>query len=319
MAILNGILKKLNGSAGSLTFKQMGSKTVVSEKVTQVKKSKTTGQMRQRMKWGNIVAMYKGISPLINYGFENKASGVSDFNMFMKVNLYSTPVYLTREEVAGGGCVAVAYQLTQGSLPVIVTSGEGDDVVTDIVLGSLTISADTTVAEFSKAVVDNNADYDYGDQISFFSIVQKVNKVTDIPYCQFEGTLVVLDKLSEVKLWEMVNRHGFASVDGKLGHTEGDGNGVFCWVHSRKSNGKTLVSTQMLIDNNAEMLANYTGDEAYKRAVATYGGETTTFLTPDGTTTVGSGADTGNDNGGSGSSGGGADNTDENGDGDMGA
>ena len=57
MAILNGILKKLNGSAGSLTFKQMGGKTVVSEKVTQVKKSKTTGQMRQRMKWGNIVAM----------------------------------------------------------------------------------------------------------------------------------------------------------------------------------------------------------------------------------------------------------------------
>ena len=30
--------------------------------------------------------------------------------------------------------------------------------------GSLTISASTTVAEFLKAVVDNNADFDYGDR-----------------------------------------------------------------------------------------------------------------------------------------------------------
>ena len=41
MAILNGILSKLNGSAGSLTFKQVDGKTVVSEKVTAVKKSNT--------------------------------------------------------------------------------------------------------------------------------------------------------------------------------------------------------------------------------------------------------------------------------------
>ena len=45
MAILNGILKKLNGSAGSLTFKQVNGQTVVSEKVTAVKKSNTPAQM----------------------------------------------------------------------------------------------------------------------------------------------------------------------------------------------------------------------------------------------------------------------------------
>ena len=41
MAILKGILSKLNGSAGSLTFKQVDGKIVVSEKVTAVKKSNT--------------------------------------------------------------------------------------------------------------------------------------------------------------------------------------------------------------------------------------------------------------------------------------
>ena len=47
MAILNGILSKLNGSAGSLTFKQVNGKTVVSEKATTVRNAKTPQQQRQ--------------------------------------------------------------------------------------------------------------------------------------------------------------------------------------------------------------------------------------------------------------------------------
>ena len=285
MAILNGILKKLNGSAGSLTFKQVNGQTVVSEKITAVKKSNTPMQMRQRTKWGNVVQMYKGICPLINYGFESKPVGKSDYNMFMKVNMKGSDIYLTREEVAGGGCIAAPYQLTQGTLPSIVTVGEGDNVRTDISLGDLTIDAETTVKDFAQAVVNNNADYDYGDQISFFDVLQRVNAVTGIPYCQFLATNVVLDKASEVKLLDMVSKYGFATVDGYLGHIEGEGAGVFAWVHSRKSSAKTLVSTQSLVNNNAEVIAEYSGAEAYKRSVKTYGGESSAFLTPGTTTT----------------------------------
>ena len=293
MAILNGILKKLNGSAGSLTFKQVNGQTVVSEKATVVKNTRTPAQQRQRTKWGNVVQMYKGICPLINYGYESKPAGCSDYNMFMKANMKITDIYLTRQEVAGGGCIAAPYQITQGSLPSIVISGEGDAARTDISLGELTIDENTTVKDFSMAVVNNNADYDYGDQISFFDVLQKVNAVTLIPYCQFSATNVVLDKASEVKLWDLVNKHGFASSsDGFLMHTEGEGEGVYGWVHSRKGSGKTLVSTQSLIDNNAEMLAEYSGEQAYKRSVKTYGGETSAFLTPGTTTTTGASAAT---------------------------
>ena len=285
MAILNGILKKLNGSAGSLTFKQVNGQTVVSEKITAVKKSNTPMQMRQRTKWGNVVQMYKGICPLINYGFESKPAGCSDYNMFMKANMKGSDIYLTREEVAGGGCVAYPYQLTQGTLPSIVVTGSGDNVRTDIKLGDLTIDAETLVKDFAIAVVSNNADYDFGDQISFFDVLQRVNAVTGIPYCQFLATNVVLDKASEVKLLDMVSKYGFATVDGFLGHIEGEGAGVFAWVHSRKSSAKTLVSTQSLVNNNDEMIAEYSGDQAYKRSVKTYGGESSAFLTPGTTTT----------------------------------
>ena len=285
MAILNGILKKLNGSAGSLTFKQVNGQTVVSEKATTVKNTRTPAQQRQRTKWGNVVQMYKGICPLINYGFESKPAGCSDYNMFMKANMKGSDIYLTREEVAGGGCVAYPYQLTQGTLPSIVVTGSGDNARTDIKLGDLTIDAETLVKDFAIAVVSNNADYDFGDQISFFDVLQRVNAVTGIPYCQFLATNVVLDKASEVKLLDMVSKYGFATVDGYLGHIEGEGAGVFAWVHSRKSSAKTLVSTQSLVNNNDEMIAEYSGDQAYKRSVKTYGGESSAFLTPGTTTT----------------------------------
>ena len=285
MAILNGILKKLNGSAGSLTFKQYAGQTVVSEKISVVKRSNTPMQMRQRTKWGNVIQMYKGICPLINYGFESKPVGKSDYNMFMKVNMKGSNIYLTREEVAGGACIAAPYQLTQGTLPSIVIVGSGENARTDIKLGDLKIDANTLVKDFAMAVVSNNADYDFGDQISFFDVLQRVNAVTGIPYCQFLATNVVLDKTSEVKLLDMVSKYGFATVDGYLGHIEGEGAGVFAWVHSRKSSAKTLVSTQTLVNNNAEMIAEYSGDQAYKRSVQTYGGENSSFLTPGTTTT----------------------------------
>ena len=139
--------------------------------------------------------------------------------------------------------------------------------------------------DFAMAVVNNNADYDFGDQISFFDVLQRVNAVTGIPYCQFLATNVMLDKTSEVKLLDMVSKYGFATVDGFLGHIEGEGSGVYAWVHSRKSSTKTQVSTQTFVNNNADVIAEYSGDQAYKRSVKTYGGATSPFLTPGTTTT----------------------------------
>lgn len=312
MAILNGIIKKMTGSAGQLTFKTVNGQTVVSEKVTVVKNARTAGQQRQRMKWVNIIRMYSGIAPLLKNGFEKKMAQQSDYNMFVRLNSAASPVYLTKSEADGGGCIAAPYQITQGSLPSIVITGEGAEAQTDIALGSLTISASTTVAEFAKAVVDNNADFDYGDQISFYDVLQRVNAETQIPYCQFSASYVVLDKNSAVKLLDQVNKAGFASVGGVLAHGEDEGDGVFAWVHSRYDNGKTRVSTQFLINNNS-LLDDYRSDDAYAEACKSYGGISTVFLQPDGTGVVSSGTS------GSGSSGSGSGGSDSGGSGTEGS
>ena len=304
MAILNGLIRKMSGSTGDFTFKQLNGQTVVSEKVTQMRNPRSAAQMQTRTKFTNIVSMYRGIRPLINYGFETKSKGCSDYNMFVRVNMQQTPVYLTKQQVAGGACVAAPYQITQGSLPAIVISGTGNSAKTDIYLGALTISATTTVAQFAQAVVENNADYKYGDQISYFLVKQKVNEETGIPYCQFSACKVVLDAAdSTTKLWDVVFRNGFSTQDSSLAHSGNDGDCVFCWVHSRKaSNGKTLVSSQMLLNANS-ILADYQGDMAYNLASSSYGQSMSAFLSPDGDvtgSTSGGGDNNGGGNGGDG-------------------
>lgn len=280
MATLEGVINRLKGSVGNLTFRRTSGRTVVSEKTTDVANKRTSGQQKQRMKWANVIHMYKGIAPLLNYGFENKPPHVSDYNMFTSLNLHQLPVFLTKSEAHGGACVAAPYQISQGSLPSIAVTGEGVNRITDIALGSLVISEKTSVAEFSNAVVQNNLDYHYGDQISFFDVEQRINIATGIPYCLFGASGVVLDKSNNNTLWAVVGKTGFSTSGGHLAHSGIESKGVFCWVHSRKHNGATLVSTQFLLDNNS-ILPAYTSQEAYYEAASSYGGESDVFLRPD--------------------------------------
>ena len=302
MGKLTGIISKISGSAGNVTFKQRGGETIVSEKVTTIRNPRTDAQMQTRTKWGNIIAMYKGICPLLNYGFESKPKNLSDYNMFVKVNMQRTPVYLTKQAIAGGACVAAPYQFSQGSLPAIVISGSGNSAKTDIYLGGITLGSATTVAQFAQAVVENNADYRYGDQISFFRIAQKVNEETGIPYCQFSASKVVLDAAdTETKLWDAVNRVGFSVQDSSLAHSESNFVGAFGWVHTRKSDGKTLVSSQSLVAVNDAILAEHQGDMAYSLAKSSYGQSVEAFLVPDAEGAVsasGDGTPTGGEGGG---------------------
>ena len=286
MAKFTGLLRKQVGSVGDLTFKQVNGMTIVSEKITQMTNPRSDGQMRVRTRWNNIVANYKAIRPKLKKGFETKAAGLSDFNMFMKMNMQKEPVYLTKQSVAGGACVAAPYQITQGSLPAIVTIGSGQNVTTDISLGSDGITSNTTVAQFAQAVVNNNPTYQYGDQITFFLVRQYVNAETSVPYVVVSSSKVVLDAADTTPLWSIVQRNGFTTQDGCLGHSGNDGDCCYCWVHSRKTGGKLLISSQTLVSANTK-LAEYQGELAYNLARSSYGMSEDVYLSPNGEATSG--------------------------------
>ena len=277
------ILTKLQGSVGSFTFKQNGGQTVVSEKITQRINAKTNGQLKQRMKWTNVIRMYQALTPYLKLAFGGARNGRSDYNQFVSVNLGMEPAYLTKQEAQTGACLVAPYEVTRGLLMPISVSGKGNQAVTDISLGDLAITDETTVKEFSNAVVQNNGLYEYGDQITFFLVRQEVNDVTMLPMAVVEACCVVLDKASESKLLTVVDARGFSVQEGHLAaqaaHDFGDHGLV--WIHSRKQAAKTLVSTQHLICEN-NLMKEYQGQAAYQRATDSYGGVSDVYLRPNG-------------------------------------
>lgn len=283
MAILKGIATKMNGSAGSFTFKtKSGNRTIVSEKISSTTDAKTEPQQAQRMKWPNVIRMYQVLRPYMMQAYGGSQNGRSDYNKFVGSNLSAYPVYLSKQEANLGACVVAPYFITQGRLNSIVVTGKGKDAVTDIALGGLVIDENTTVAEFSHAVVNNNADFGYDHQITYFLVTQSVNGVTGTPVARVDACKIQLSKSDAAKLLSVVDPRAFASRDGFLG-AKADaefGNHGMCWVHSKRSyNGATQITSQVLIVDN-ELLDSYCSADAYESAVKSYGGSKSAYLSP---------------------------------------
>ena len=293
MATGNGIIKKLSGRVGNLVYTVRSGQQVVRGIPTSVKNPRTEAQMLQRMKWANVLAVYKVLQPYMKDCFETKRSGQSDYSRFMSVNLNSTPVYLEKSEARLGAAIVAPYIISQGALPSIQVSG--DTPATDIALGTLTIGDATTVTEFAQAVVQNNSGFRFGDQISFFNLRQQEDSQDGHPYITVSATRVNLDPADSSKLRDIVPAAGFSTVSGTLGADAALSGAGVAWVHSRTVNGKTHVSSQRLVVDN-DLLEERSTADMLEAATRSYGGSTSVFIRPDGTsggTVAGGGSSSG--------------------------
>lgn len=275
----------MRGSVGKYTFKQLNGQTIVSEKVD--KKSipvRTPAQMRQRMSWDNIIAIWRSFTGNMRPSFESKLRTRSDYNEFMSANIAGNRIYLTKNIALQGGAVVAPYQVTRGSLPTIeVTIGESQIPVTNISMGGVTIGASTTLRTFSQAILENNPEWSNGDQLSIFWLKQSTTS-EGVPLVTTESKEITLDATDDgTLLGDLVDANLLAVVDGKLG-MGGTVNGGVAFVHSRKTVGKTRVSTQRIVVNNP-IMSQYQSESAYENAVNSYGGfNQDYFLTPNNTT-----------------------------------
>lgn len=311
MGIASGISSQLSGKVGMVVFRQMkNGKTVVFE--NRRKKGvprRSEKQMRVRMQWGNLGAIYTQFHETLKRGFEGIGNRMSDYNAFMQSNIGLCKVYIPKKMHLNGGCVLAPYQITRGKLPSIDYNLNGDNVlVTDVALGGLVITADTTVAEFSAAVMACNDYYEEGDQLTFFYGKQTVDAVTGTPRARINGFKVVLDTENVMKLWDVVSELGFKTVDGHLGMSQAAEECAAAWIHSREamSGGEIKVSTQYLwVDSS--VLESYQNDRAFQASADSYGGVNTAavYLNPRNTESgTGTGTDTGSSEGSEGSEGG---------------
>lgn len=240
--------------------------------------SRTASQQGNRVRWANLVQFYKLSKGWMARAFENKKSGQSDYNRFMQLNLANARIYFTKAAVGASACIIDEFTVSQGSLRSINIQQVGNTWSTDIQLGNLTIGSDTTIAEFSAAVLNANNWAREGMQISFISYQQQTDAFGfPVAICTaYEVTLSTTDtRLLRNFLPEFCSQ---TSTSKCLGTNSNISIGGFTYILSQTVGGKTLVSTQQLVSNNAGLIQQYSSDRMRELAMFSYGLNGSWFL-----------------------------------------
>lgn len=268
----NMLLGYARGKVGDLVFaRRLGQQTTRAYN-SKPRDAKTRSQVTQRVKIANVIAMYRALKNVCNHSFEGLGVGQSNYNAFVKANLTGNQVSLTKEAASLGACIVAPYLISRGSLASIVVEGTGEDAVTNISVGSLNISGTTTIGDFAKAVVANNAGIEHGDQLTYVSCVQQTDANTGNPVVVSGIYEVTLDSNSKDLLRKFIPEVGSSVKNGFLAHGPLIGRGAFAWILSRKPTGGSLmVSTQRLILTSPDVYNEYITESANTKAITSYG------------------------------------------------
>lgn len=280
---LKGAKKKL---AGSVIYKA-GGQTIQRSLAESVSNPRTRSQMIQRVRWANMVNFYRANRDWMKYAYESKKASQSDYNKLMSLNVANNRIYLTKQAAAAGACVVDQYIMTQGSLPSITYNFVDGDIKTNIFLDpEIEVNEGSTVATFSRAIINANPGVKEGDQLSLIRYTQMVNEQTGYPYVIVRKYEIVLS-LDSVELWanfwpaSLVNV--YETTTEKYLYIGNTGNaGGLLMVLSRTISGKTYVSTQSILPvNNEGTIAAWSSDSALNRAINSYGESADAFLSTD--------------------------------------
>lgn len=268
----NMLLGYARGKVGDLVFaRRLGQQTTRAYN-SNPRDAKTRSQVTQRVKIANVIAMYRAMKNICNHSFEGLGVGQSCYNAFVKANLTGNNVSLTKEAASLGACIVAPYLISRGSLASIIVEGTGEDAVTNISVGNLTISGTTTIGQFAKAVVANNAGIEHGDQLTYVSCVQQTDANTGNPVVVCGIYEVTLDSNSNDLLRNFIPEVGSSVKNGYLAHGPLIGRGGFAWILSRKPvGGSLMVSTQRLILTSPDVYSEYITESANTRAITSYG------------------------------------------------
>lgn len=277
---LRGAKKRLGGT---VIYQAMG-QTRQRELAAEVSNPRTESQMGQRVKWANLVNLYRANRNWMKYAYETKKSSQSEYNKFMSLNVASSRIYLPKDIANAGGCVVDAYLMTQGSLPSIEFVPAANNVfASNILVGLNAITPNTTIASFSQTVLANNPAIREGDQLSFVRMTQMSNASTGVPYVVVREYEVIIDSTNTASLWDYLpetyfttsgSTHQYLAVSAQAGKVGG-----FCMILSRTISGKTYVSSQRVILVGMDAyIAAWSNSAALQSAIDSYGVSDDAFL-----------------------------------------
>ena len=282
MAKGNPLIGTLKGKIGDVVFSRQGGEQRSRAYIPSVRNPRTRAQMAQRVKLANLVAFYRSVIRLFPSAFQNKPANQSDYNQFVSKNMGVVNVYLTKQMALAGACIAAPYQVTHGTLSPIIMSGQGISAKTNILIGAdFVLDNQTTVAELTQTILDNNQGWAVGMQLSYVSALQSNNPNTGYPILNgylYEMTLSLTDT---TPVHDLIPEFGMANVGGYIGHGASAGTGGFAWVKSQRgSDGQLKVSSQQFMLTSSDLYNAYNSTTARTNAMNSYGEVTEVFLDP---------------------------------------
>lgn len=282
------------GGAGGYSFYVRGGEQVVRQRRNNsnygVSASRSYAQMIRRIKWGNLVNIFKCIKSWQPKAYDSKAVGVTDYNMFMKLNVNRATVGTSKQANEQGMAVWEAYQVSNGSLPAInYTLNAADHLyVTDINV-TIAITPALTVGEFAAELIANNPRFKAGDNIAFIIVKNHQYIGVEYPYAYSEYNEITLDTASTKTLADVDVIGGLLSenIDDKLcvSYPAGEGGSGpviqgIAIIHTRKVSGTLQVSSQSVLMTSDSFIQQYSGDEWYQHCIDSYGLDTEVPLDP---------------------------------------
>lgn len=238
--------------------------------------SRSRAQQMRRVRWSNLVNIYKACRTWMPKAFESKSRTQSDYNKFMSLNINTSSVCLTKDQATQGCAVMASYLVSQGSLPPIVYTGsgtQGSQIVTDIAVGSLSLT-NAKINEVSNAIMENNPQFLNFDNIAIILFKTSEPKA-GMPYTSTKYLELTIDKDNDTSFAShplssyveiannklCVKASLFSTTDFQC----------IAMIHTRKVGGSLMTSTQQAFPNITDYWDEYSTLDQEERAIASYG------------------------------------------------
>lgn len=273
------------GGAGGYTFYVRGGEQVIRQRKNNSNygdtASRTRAQMIRRIRWGNLVNVFKAISTWQKKAYDSKMYGQTDYNIFMQLNINHVTVAESKEMCEAGCAVVEDYQVSRGSLaPIQLEVISGSINYASSINLSGTITGTTTVGQLSADILANNPEFLPGDNIAIIFMRNYQVPRVEWPYASSVYTEITLDASSTKLLSSITN------LSGRLNVTENDTLGIVgvqsvvtnplhevgaVMIHTRKSASDLKVSSQNIVMADQTLITAFSGADWDEQCILSYG------------------------------------------------
>ena len=276
------------GGAGGYSFYVRSGEQVVRQRKNNSNygesASRTYPQMVRRVKWSNLVNMYKVMKSWMPKAFENKNSGQTDYNLFMSLNANSVQSALTRDMSLADNCVIEPVQVSRGTLLAIgLEAVSASNLYKTSIVLSQAISGTTTVAELAQDIISNNAGWFANDNLAVVKFINYIEPRVEWPVATNAYAELTLN-LSDNRTLSQV-----PGIDGLFNKSDDDfltidvnkTNEVGCVaIHTRKDASSLAVSSQNIVMLTDSIIQQFTGEAWVLSCIETYGLDSEVPLDP---------------------------------------